>query len=209
MSSLSLAALAAAACARPLELRVDVSRPAQHVRDELLDLARRLARAAQHATAPPGMRLPDGFRARERQADGESYVYVEHLGSQRLVGYVAFQRLPEAGRRAATCVRLPHALFHPDFQRRGLGTAVYGGMLARGVSLVSGARQSPGAHALWQALGRRHALAHIQVGRRQLAYLGEHVPEHVRDDLQTRLLLLPIGWSITRFARHTGMLCSE
>lgn len=189
--------------ARITELRVDVIRPPQQVRDELHDLGCRLARPVLNATEA---KLPEGFVARERHAAGDVFVYVEEVATARLVGYVAFQRLAEAGRRATDCVRLPHALFHPDFQRRGLGTAVYGAILARGIALVSGARQSRAAHALWQALGRQHTLGHVRLGRRQLTYLGPQVSESVLDDLQTRLLLLPARTSLPAFAQRTGMV---
>lgn len=207
MSLLSFAGLSApAAFPRPMPLRIDVKRPAQQIRDELQAYGRRLADAGPPAEPPGGVALPPGFRTCERRTGEVTFIYVEGIACGRLVGYVALHPLPEAGRRAAAAVRLPHALFHPDFQRRGLGSAIYGAVLARGIGLVSGARQSVAAHALWRALGRRHTLVHVQVRRRALAYLGSSVSATVLDDLRTRLLLLPPGMDVAAFARRTDML---
>lgn len=203
------------ACQRPglfspvLDLRVDVSRPPDHVRGELRELAQRVLPAALEPVKLGGPGLPPTLTVQERHAGGDVYMYVYTRDTQRLVGYVAFQQIPEAGRRARKHVRSPHALFHPAYQRQGLGTALYGAILARGYGLVSGARQSPGAHALWQALGRRHTLAYVQVGGRQWRHLGQVVDGDTFDDLQTRLLLLPAGLDVDDFAQASGLLPAD
>ena len=61
---------------------------------------------------------------------------------------------------------------------------------------MSGARQSPGAHALWRALSRRHAMTHVQLASGRLHFLAREVPDSVREQLDTRLILLGSGWTL-------------
>ena len=122
--------------------------------------ARIRSRVAGSVCAPcstlPG-RLP-GLVWRHREADGEHYVYVEDTARGCLAGYTVFNRLIEVDRRTDPHVRAPHSRYAPDYQRRGIATAVYEWGLEQGFCLLSGARQSAGAHALWLALGRRFQL---------------------------------------------------
>jgi hypothetical protein len=55
---------------------------------------------------------------------------------------------------------------------------------------MSGARQSPGAHALWQGLSRHYA---------------HEVASTTLDDLHTRMFLLGDGWTLARFRRDVRM----
>ena len=135
---------------------------------------------------------------RYREADGEWYVYVEDLQRRRLAGYTVFNRLIEVDRRTDPHVRAPHSRYAPAYQRRGIATAVYEWGLQQGFCLVSGARQSAGAHALWLALGRRFRLGYVALRKRRMHYLGAEPAAALRDDLNTRLLLLGPGWSLDR-----------
>ncbi|MDD3326803.1 MAG: hypothetical protein PHW25_06940 [Zoogloea sp.] len=182
-----------------LELRIDVQRPDESIERELDTLHRRLHTAADPlatcATLPG--RLP-GLVWRHREADGEHYVYVEDSARGCLAGYTVFNRLIEVDRRTAPHVRAPHSRYAPAYQRRGIATAVYEWGLEQGFCLVSGARQSAGAHALWLALGRRFQLGYVALHARRMHYLGAQPPAALRDDLSTRLLLIGPGWSLER-----------
>ena len=116
------------------------------------------------------------FAMHYREADGEWYVYVEDRVGRRWAGYTVFNRLIEVNRRADAHVRAPHSKYSPIYQRRGLATAVYGWALETGMCLVSGARQSPVAHALWESLARRHAWGYLALRDKPLTYLGCDVP---------------------------------
>lgn len=191
---------------RPLQLRIDVRRGEGHPADDLERIRRRLRRpgAPRLRTIPVDPGRP-GLVFRHREADGEHYVYVEEEASRRLVGYVVFNRLVEVDRRADPHLRSPHSSFAPDWQRRGLATAVYRWALDSGICLLSGARQSPGAHALWHSLARDHPLAYVEVRDKVLRHLGTEVAPELRDDLQVRLLLVGRGWGLERLAQATGM----
>ncbi len=85
------------------------------------------------------------------------------------------------------------------------GVGLYRWALDGGLCLLSGARQSAGAHALWQSLGSRYVLGYVDLRCKTLTYLGEQVSTAVQDDLHTRMLLLGHGWSLGRFREATGM----
>src|SRR5690606_34100269 len=90
-----------------------------------------------------------------READGEHYIYVEDVDRGCLAGYTVFNRLIEVNRRLDRFVRAPHSKYAGGYQRRGIATAVYEWALGQGFCLISGARQSQGAHALWRSLAKR------------------------------------------------------
>lgn len=191
---------------KPLELRIDVQPGPATLVAELDALHRRLG--------TPGDPLHDcstlpgpapGLVLRHREADGEHYVYVQDTRNGCLAGYTVFNRLIEVGRRADPYLRSPHSKYAPAYQRRGLCSAVYEWALGEGFCLVSGARQSPGAHALWHALARRHPLGYVDVSTKPPCYLGRVVEPPVRDALHTRLLLLGAGWSVERLVEAAGM----
>lgn len=188
------------ACLPPwMALRIDVQRPDESIESELDTLYRRLHTAADPlaaCTARPGPR--PGLVWRHREADGEHYVYVEDTALGRLAGYTVFNRLVEVDRRTDPHVRAPHSRYAPDYQRRGIATAVYEWGLGQGLCLVSGARQSAGAHALWLALGRRFQLGYVALRQRRMHYLGAEPAPALRDDLNTRLILLGGDWSLER-----------
>ena len=188
------------ACLPPwMALRIDVQRPDESIESELDTLYRRLHTAADPlaaCTARPGPR--PGLVWRHREADGEHYVYVEDTARGCLAGYTVFNRLIEVDRRTDPHVRAPHSRYAPAYQRRGIATAVYDWGLGQGLCLVSGARQSAGAHALWLALGRRFQLGYVALRQRRMHYLGAEPAPALRDDLNTRLILLGGDWSLER-----------
>ncbi|MBV8272071.1 MAG: N-acetyltransferase [Cupriavidus sp.] len=192
--------------ARALELRIDVALNPGDVEHELGTLHDRIRRPGDKLHGMPEVPtgLP-GIRLRYREADGEYYVYVEDTRYGKLAGYTVFNRLIEVSRRADRWVRAPHTKLGPAYQRCGLATAIYDWALDGGLCLMSGARQSEGANALWQALAKRHTRGYVDLRSKTLTYLGDAVSENVRDDLHTRMFLLGRGWTLTSFAEATGM----
>ncbi len=146
-----------------------------------------------------------GIVLRYREADGEYYVYVVDLQRDRVAGYTVFNRLIEVGRRADPYVRAPHSKYAEPYQGMGLATAVYRWGLDAGLCIMSGARQSTGAHRLWMRLARDYELGYVDLRRKRLSYLGRQVPEAVLQDLHTRMVLLGRGWTLPDYMRATGM----
>ncbi|MBS0543481.1 MAG: hypothetical protein JSR40_07045 [Proteobacteria bacterium] len=191
-----------------LELRIDVDRPEEDIEAELDALHRRLRTPgdALHACSLlPALR--PGLAFHHREADGEHYVYVEDMACHRLAGYTVFNRLVEVDRRTDRHVRSPHSKYAPAYQGRGIASAVYEWALGRGWCLVSGARQSDGAHALWHALARRHPLRWVALRARRMHDLGGDIPAATRDALGTRMLLAGRGWSVAELHQR-GLLQS-
>ena len=188
------------------ELRIDVRHPPETIAAELDALHRRLH--APDDALSGCAHLPivaPGLTFRHREADGEHYVYVEDLAHGRLAGYTVFNRLIEVDRRTDRHVRAPHSKYAAAYQGRGIATAVYEWGLGSGFCLISGARQSEGAYALWRALGRRHCLGFVAIRDKRMHYLGAEVEPAVREDLHTRMILLGKGWSLRRL-RAAGLL---
>lgn len=191
---------------RCMELRVDVQVRPDELNSDLDEIERRLKTPGDALHGLPTIGSPGpGLVMRHREADGEHYVYVEDVVQGRLAGTTVFNRLVEVGRRADPHLRAPHSKYAPDYQRRGLATAVYEWALGSGICLISGARQSPAAHGLWRALARRHELHHVHVQDKTLRYLGHQPDAAGRDDLHTRMLLLGEGWTLARLMASTGM----
>jgi len=142
---------------------------------------------------------------RYRAADGEHYVYVEDTTNRRLAGYVVFNRLVEVNRRTDPYLRAPHAKFSSAYQRLGIATAVYRWWLESGNCLISGARQSPGANALWSSLGKRYESFYVDLRNKQLRHLGSRIDGRTLQDLHTRIVLLGREWSREKLAECTGM----
>ena len=180
-----------------MELRVDVQLGSAEVDEELKSLHDRLVRSGilQRRTQIIKTPIAD-LRFHHREADGEHYIYVEDAARGCLAGYTVFNRLIEVNRRLDRFVRAPHSKYAADYQRRGIATAVYEWALAQGFCLVSGARQSPGAHALWQALAKRHCLEYIDIRDKCMHVLGAQVDPSTENRLQTRMLLLGRGWAV-------------
>lgn len=189
-----------------MELRIDVNQPDDSIEAELGILHGRLHRPcdALHACTRLPALLP-GLVFHHREADGEHYVYVEDVAHGRLAGYTVFNRLIEVDRRTDRHVRSPHSKYAPAYQGRGIASAVYAWALGRGLCLVSGARQSAGAHALWHALARRHPLRWVALRAKRMHDLGASVPSAQAAELDTRMILLGHGWSAARL-RSLGLL---
>jgi hypothetical protein len=186
--------------AEPKHLRIDVEQKPESVLDELHTLYGRLQRPGDALHGLPKLDIGyPGLVLHYRVADGEHYVYVEDTIRGRLAGYTVFNRLVELDRRADRHLRAPHSKYAPAYQRFGIATSVYRWWLDGGRLLITGARQSPGAYALWNSLGRHYALIYVDLRDKTLRYLGSEISEQVRDSLHTRMLLLPEG-------RHVGML---
>lgn len=191
---------------RPVELRIDVDPKKGRPSEPLTPVYERMRALGDRLR---DLHLPDqsdpDLRVRYREADGELYVYVEDVHRERLVGYTVFNRLIELGRRADRHVRAPHSQYDPAYQRRGLATAVYRWALGSGICLMSGARQSPGANALWQSLANRHEAGFVDLREKVLTYLGTEIDEATLGALHTRMLLLGNGWTLERFKREAQM----
>ncbi len=187
-------------------LRIDVQHGPEEVARELDVLYGRMNTPGDAMYGMPvvGTDMP-GLVLRYREADGEYYVYVEDVAMKRLAGYTVFNRLIEVSRRADPYVRAPHSKYALGYQGRGLSTSIYEWALNAGLCLLSGARQSVGAHALWRSLARRYELGYVDLRRKRMTYLGDRVSESVLNDLHTRMFLLGRGWTREAFARATQM----
>ena len=192
--------------AGPAELRIDVAQHPGELEQELEELYRRMCRPGERlygmACVPVGV---PGLVFRHREADGEHYVYAEDVGRRRLAGYTVFNRLVELDRRADRHLRAPHSKYAGPYQRRGIASAVYRWWLGRGHCLISGARQSPGAHALWHALARHHPLLFVELRDKVMRQVASAPSPCLRDDLHTRMILLGEGWDLARLAACAGL----
>jgi len=180
-----------------MELRIDVAPSPAQVEDELQRLQARFdqrLRAQCRQLALPG----PGLRFWHREADGEHYLYVECAHERQLVGQVVLNRLIEIARPLDPHVRSPHTRIAPAFQGRGIASTLYRWALDQGFCLVSGARQSPGAHALWRALGRQYHLAYVQFVDKELRLLGPQASAATRGHLHTRLMLFGVAAASTQ-----------
>lgn len=192
------------------ELRIDVNHAPEEVENELNAIHNRMNRPLDRLHGLPEVKTDiPGIVFRYREADGEYYVYVMDLRRNRVAGYTVFNRLIEVGRRADPYVRAPHSKYAAPYQGMGLATAVYRWGLDAGLCIMSGARQSTGAHRLWMGLARHYELGYVDLRRKQLRYLGPTVPPRVQDDLHTRIILLGRGWTLADYRRATGMAASE
>ncbi|HMM47311.1 MAG TPA: hypothetical protein PKC12_04950 [Thiobacillaceae bacterium] len=188
------------------ELRIDVAQAPSDIEKQLESLHRRLNRPGDALYDLPTLciQIP-GLVLRYREADGEHYVYVEDRARGRLAGYVVFNRLVEVDRRADPHLRAPHARFAAAYQRRGIATAIYRWWLDRGNTLITGARQSPGANALWHALARRYELFYVELRDKRLRYLGHSVDSGLEQDLHTRMVMLGRDADLASLSASTGM----
>lgn len=185
-------------------MRIDVALDHRDLDAELAALHARMQTPGDALHGLPAIvtSLP-GLVFRYREADGEFYVYVEDPARRVLAGCTVFNRVPEVDRQADRCVRSPHSRYAPGYRQRGVASAVYRWALHAGMCLVSGPRQSPGAHRLWLALARSHELAFVQARDRRLRILGPAVERSAFEEFETRMLLLGTGWTLQRFAEVT------
>jgi len=189
-----------------LALRIDVQLPPSEVEKELDGLHRRLNRPGDALYDLPTLQIDfQGLRFRYRVADGEHYIYVEDVKRDCLAGYTIFNRLIELNRRQDKHLRATHSKYATPYQRRGIATAIYRWWLDAGHSLISGARQSSGAHALWRSLGKHYDLVYVDLRDKKLCCLGSKVSSRVREDLHTRMILIGAQQDLQGLAEHTGM----
>lgn len=195
---------------RPMELRIDVRLHPDDVDADLEKLYRRFHTPGDSLYGIAACRGPSpGLMLRHREADGEHYVYVEDVVDRRLAGFTVFNRLPDLSRRADPLLRGPHSRYGTRYQRRGIATTVYRWALGTGMCLISGPRQSRGAHALWKALAREHELAYVDLREKNLTVLGRRVRQQTLEDFHTRMVLLGRGWSLERLIQATGAALTD
>lgn len=191
---------------RPAQLRIDVDQQPAELERELGELHRRMNRRGDtlHGLAPINIGYP-GLVFRYREADGEHYIYAEDVAARCLAGYTVFNRLVEINRRTDRCLRAPHSKYAVAYRRRGIATAIYRWWLDAGHCLISGARQSTGANALWHALARRYPLIYVDLRDKALCYLGKDIDARISEALHTRMILLGKDWDLNGLASHAGM----
>lgn len=191
---------------RIMELRIDVDPGSWKLDNELDSLYSRITRPGDRLHDMPEVKTEiPGLVLRYREADGEFYVYLVDQARGRLAGYTVFNRLVEVGRRADPYLRAPHSKYDQPYQRRGLAAAVYQWALEAGQCLITGARQSGAARALWQSLARHYESGYVDVRRKTLTHLGPQVAETVLHDLHTRMVLLGRGWTWDTLAGAAGI----
>lgn len=189
-------------------MRIDVERDPQRMQAELDILYERFfAPMGRPGLTAVDWNAPPHLRCYRRTADGEHYVYVEDALRGRLAGCVVFNRLPRLDRRLDAHVRSPHSRFRPAYQRQGLATLIYRHVLDAGICLVSGARQSPAAHRLWQKLGQHYPLGYVRLDGRRVTPLPPQADG--LDDLDTRLLLCGVGWDAHALAGLADARCAR
>jgi hypothetical protein len=186
--------------ARPMELRIDVNPAPMAPIDALSPIYERINTPGDRLHGMPSVSLEDPeLRIRFREADGEFYVYVEDVRRGCLAGYTVFNRLIELSRQADRYVRAPHSRYEPNYHRRGLASGIYRWALDAGLCLMTGARQSNAAHALWRSLAQHYESGFVDLHQKHLAYLGHQVSDATFTQLQTRMFLLGGGWTLRQF----------
>lgn len=188
-------------------MRIDVDLPIQELESDLARFYQRMQTPGDglHGLPVIPMALP-GLVCRYREVAGEFFLYLEDPARRRLAGCAVFNRTLDVDRRAERYLRSPHTRLGAGYQRRGLATALYTWALEAGLCLISGPRQSVGAHRLWQALSLAHEFHHVHLRDKQLQHLGPDVSAPAFEAFGTRLLLLGAGWSLDRFLAVTGCL---
>ena len=141
-----------------------------------------------------GLRVPLHLRGlvfRLREADGEYFVYAIDPLRNRIAAYTVFNRLVEVDRRTDRHLRAPHTKVAHGYRRMGIATAIYRWWLDSGRCLMTGARQSAGAHGLWMALARDYELAAVRIDEnKRVQQLPMPPPPGFFDALDTRLVLV-------------------
>jgi hypothetical protein len=189
-----------------LELRIDVLLPPEELEAELGALYERLRRSGDILYDLPTIDIVmPGFVFRYREADGEHYVYVEDVVRGRLAGYTVFNRLIELSRKADPYLRAPHSKFAAPYQRRGIAATIYRWWLDRNNCLISGARQSAGANALWHSLSKQYELVYVDLRNKSLSCLGRQVDNATLENLHTRMILMGRGWNLNELAAAARM----
>lgn len=160
-------------------MRFDVRITNEQIEQELTALQARMAHGRHALMKLPvlDMQFPD-IEFRVRKIAREQRVYAIDTRCQRLIGYSVFDILPEGSRKLHGTVRSVHSRYAMDYQGRGIATALYTKVLSDGFVLVSGARQSRAAYALWKSLGRRMKFNIVRISPQAI----EPLPISERDD---------------------------
>ena len=179
-------------------MRVDVHFPEDRITADLARLNRRirclLDASREIPPRPMPLRgLPSGLQARLRAIDGETFVYVLDSRVERIVASTVLNRLVELGRRTDDGLRAPHSRVALDWRRRGITSAIYRWRLDAGHSLITGARQSPAARALWLRLARDYRLAYVRLEARRVLLLDDMPPPAELAALNVRAVLFGRG----------------
>lgn len=172
------------------ELRIDVDLSGRDIQREFDALHDRIR--TNHRTREALQPLPLHLRGlvfRLREADGEYFVYAIDPLRNRMAAYTVFNRLVEVDRRTDRHLRAPHTKVAHGYRRMGIATAIYRWWLDSGRCLMTGARQSPGAHGLWMSW-RGYDLAAVRIDANKRV---QQLPIPRRPDfdaLDTRLVLV-------------------
>ncbi len=171
-------------------MRFDVRIGNEQIDQELAALQARMAHGRHALRNLPilDMSFPD-IEFRVRKIAREQRVYAVDTQCQRLIGYSVFDILPEGSRRLHGKVRSVHSRYARDYQGRGIATALYTKVLSDGFVLVSGARQSCAAYALWKSLGRRMKFDIVRIGPENIEPLPISEQDQQFQDLDVRLQL--------------------
>lgn len=174
------------------ELRIDVDLSGRDIQREFDALHERIR--TNHRTRDAMQPLPlhlHGLVLRMREADGEVFVYAIDPLRNRIVAYTVFNRLVEVDRHTDRHLRAPHTKVAHGYRRMGIATAIYRWWLDSGRSLMTGARQSAGAHGLWMSLARDYTLVAVRIAEhKRVQQLPLPPPPGFFDALDTRLVLV-------------------
>ena len=188
------------------ELRIDVDLSGRDIQREFDALHDRIR--TNHRTRDAMQPLPlhlHGLVFRLREADGEYFVYAIDPQRNRIVAYTVFNRLVEVDRRTDRHLRAPHTKVVDGYRRMGIASAIYRWWLDSGRSLMTGARQSAGAHGLWMALARDYELAAARIDtHKRVQQLPLPPPPGFFNALDTRLVLVGRDCRLADFMQHAA-----
>lgn len=188
------------------ELRIDVDLSGRDIQREFDALHDRIR--TNHRTRDAMQPLPLHLRGlvfRLREADGEYFVYAIDPQRNRIVAYTVFNRLVEVDRHTDRHLRAPHAKVVDGYRRMGIASVIYRWWLDSGRSLMTGARQSAGAHGLWMALARDYELAAVRIdAHKRVQRLPLPPPPGFFTALDTRLVLVGRGCQLADFTQHAA-----
>ena len=180
-------------------MRIDVRLSGDDVESELLRLGEKLRFPEQLQHTLPVLASPlPSLVFHYRECHGEFYVYAQDTANGRIAGYTVFNHVAGVNAQAGRHLRTPHSRYATAYQRRGLATAVYEWALNAGICLLSGPRQSLGAHELWRSLSASYELRYFDVRDKTLRDLGQGVDRSVLEDFHTRMMLAGAGWTADR-----------
>lgn len=110
------------------------------------------------------------------------------VGDYYAVGMVLLD--PELPKQSSWA-RTPHTSLFPEFQGKGIASAIYRWALDNRWCLVSSESHTKGARALWQSLSRSYPLIYIDV--RTNEFVTEN--DHKRRPNDVSMMLLGKGWT--------------